>query len=1166
MGTTTHDQSSQKDKNPNTSRKQVVDMKNYKEIKQKYQGAKKRVDRLKQERENNKRMLLEMSGVISALKEISIDYEPVNLISDPKDPQDRSGHILNIHNKIRAVNTQLKTAMIHCGNLEQEKEHQTSTIVAQQQQIKAMEEQMSLLQRQLTDAEKEENQKAKVSETKSFDLMNCNDEATTPQAEEGTMGELKKQMQSFSFGDKNSNIHSQIVAFQGSHKTKYAEIQAMERQLQVLRDAQRDRLSELASNQNSKPVKHVTFTPDAMQLKFDRVNSRSHSSGSSHESSSSTSNSSISDQQPALELTSEEEDEESRSVASDSFDPDVYADDRGANYSLRSALAQGGGDEHSSGIKVVVCDASCEDESVEVTMNKEPIDRFAEESFTSEETLSSQSPDVSIDYAVEYDRATVELMELKLENENLRKNHGNALANMALISELTSQATKTKNDYEELKRTMEEQKQSTTLAQTKYFKLVQQHGKTLEDLNEERAKYEQLMEDYSKTIHRQSEIQSYNELNEIHNKLVTKLADVGEENERLLTERNEAWRERDQAESKVSSLATDAEAISKAYKDLQEQNDAMIRKVSALSITCDEYKTKYYELLAGDHHNMNSEATHGRDERYEMLRCEYESVLGKLREVEAGAPSVAKLHQANTEALAKIATLEKANEELEDIRGKYHSAEAKIVMLQRATTKGEEEAQKSKQREEQRSLQLKDMLTHYKALEAEHEEACQKLKRMRAVLPDGNPAIDQRDQVLPLGPADLGALADQAKAAAYHSKMAAFEKRLKGLQQQRDAAVEQMNQLEEVLSQARLEKSEAVESRKEREQDLKVVLGHYRALQKSHEELKSKMERLEEELTSEQSHHTGLAVLAEKDPETHRSEIFDPSIYLTIHGENNKERKEADEGDLDMISESPGENTGKLALVDPSTPPADLGEENVTRGGTGADTECIKSCRPSKEVGGNENIVGRLLLDMDEMNHHTDTRRVKREGGGTHADEMSSVSNVTEGISLDNSHGTGEPSSVLSDEAPSTTWKDVKIAKLLSELEQAKTSVYELEEREKGAQAQLSITERKLLVATQEASDARKRQGAREVNLRDAIAQLQRLQGEYEQVKELVSNLQDQLEQAKAKARLAEQETKAARQRATGYHNQFKKLQDKHNEAMKLIEEQERQIEMLEHR
>ena len=75
MGTTTHDQSSQKDKNPNTSRKQVVDMKNYKEIKQKYQGAKKRVDRLKQERENNKRMLLEMSGVISALKEISIDYQ-----------------------------------------------------------------------------------------------------------------------------------------------------------------------------------------------------------------------------------------------------------------------------------------------------------------------------------------------------------------------------------------------------------------------------------------------------------------------------------------------------------------------------------------------------------------------------------------------------------------------------------------------------------------------------------------------------------------------------------------------------------------------------------------------------------------------------------------------------------------------------------------------------------------------------------------------------------------------------------------------------------------------------------------------------------------------------------------------------------------------------------
>ena len=1169
MGRTTHDKGSQKDKDPSTPRKQVVEMKNYKEIKQKYQGAKKRVDRLKQERENNKRMLLEMSSVISALKEISIDYEPVPLISDHNDPKDRSGHILNIHSKIRAVDTQLKTAMIHCGNLEQEKVLQSSTIVAQQQQIKAMEEQMNILRQQLADAEKEEYLFSNTSETKSLDMIDGNSEVTSCEAEERTTAELENQMRYNSFDDKNNNIQSQIVAFQGSHKTKYAEIQAMERQLEVLREAQRDRLSELASNKNSKPVKHVTFTPDAMQFKFDRVKSRSHSSGSSHETSSSTYNSSLSDQQPALELTSEEEDdEESRSVTSDSVDPEVFADDRGANYSLRSAVTAGGGDENSSRIKVVIvgCDASCEEESVEITMNKDSSDPFAEESFTSEETVSSQSPDTSIDYAVEYNRTTVKLMELKLENENLRKNHGHALANMARISELTSEVASTKNDYEELKRVVEEQKQSTTLAQTKYLKLVQQHGKTLEDLNEERAKYEQLLEDNSKASHRESEIHSYNELKETYNKVVAKMADVAEENERLLMERNEAWKERDQAQSNASRLATETESINKGCKDLQDQNDAMIRKVSALSITCDEYKTKYYELLARDHQNMTSEPTHDRDERYEMLRREYESVLEKLREVETGATSLAKLHRANTEALEKIATLEKANEGLKDLRTKYHAAEAKIVMLQLGTTKGEEEAQMAKRREEQRSLQLKDMLTHYKTLEAEHEEVCQKLMRMGAVLPKENGALHQIDQGLKLGPAGLGALADQAKAAAYHSKMAAFEKRIKGLQQQRDAAVEQMNQLEELLRQSRLEKSEAVQSRKEREQDLKVVLGHYRALQKAHDELKSKTERLEHELSIEQSHHTGLAVLAEKDPEAHRSEIFNPSIYHSVNGENKNERNETEDGDLDMISESRHKDTGKVALVDPSTPPAHQGRENVMRDEIGPIPQSSKPFSPYQEAGGGDESVARLLFDMDEIKHQTESRRVKRDGGDSRVDEMSSVSNVTEGMSLDNSHGTEEPSSVLSDEAPSTTWKDIKIAKLLSELEQAKMSVIELEEREKVAQTQLSITEGKLLVASQETSDARKRQGAREVNLRDAIAQLQRLQGEYEQMKELVSSLQDQLEQAKAKARLAEQETKAARQRATGYHNQFKKLQDKHNEAMKLIEEQERQIEMLEHR
>jgi hypothetical protein len=1150
LGQATNDKSAQKNKDSSTTRKQVVDMKNYKEIKQKYQGAKKRVDRLKQERENNKRMLLEMSSVISALKDISIEYEPASVISDHGN--ERSTSILNIHNKIRAVDTQLKTAMIQCGNLEQEKELQTSTIMVQQHQIKEMEAQIHSLRKQLTEAVAEESRKSIASEKKNLDEMNRNGEVVSViQAQEGKIAELESHADANSLEQKNK-VYLQIEAFRGSHRAKYAEIQAMERQLQALREAQRDRLPESASRKNSKPVKHVTFTPCAMQFKLDREKSHSHSSGSSTESSSSTHISSISDQQGILEPTSEEGDEEEGSDApSDYFDHDIFADERGANYSLRSAVVQGGGEEENRRVKVVVnarCDTSCEDESVEITMNKSALDAFSEQSYTSDETISSRSHDTSIDYAEQYNKAAVKLMEMKLENENLRKNHRQALANMAQISELTSQAEKTKKDYEELKRVMEEQKQANTLAQTKYVKMVQQHGKLMEDLKEERAKYAQLLEDYSKTAHCKSEIESYDKLEEIHNQVVMKLADLGEENERLLMERDEAWKQRDAAESKARTLASEKEAANNAYKDLKEQNDSMIRKVSALSITCDEYKTKYYEVLACDQ-SMSTQSTHTRDERYDMLRCEYESVLDKLREVEARAPSNEKLHRDNSEALAKITVLEQTNQELEGVRGQYHAAEAKIVMMERAIAKADEEAKKAKHREEQRALHLKDMLSHYKTLEAEHEEVCQKLQRMRAVVSDAKVTNDSDDDRLQLGPAGLGALAHQAKTAAYHSKLTALEQRIKGLQQQRDAAVEQMSQLEEELSQARLEKAEAVQSRKEREQDLKVVLGHYRDLQTAHDELNAKTERLEQEM--EKSQHTAFAVLAEKEPEAHRSEIFDASIYQSVQrgGERGtkKEPKAVDDGDVDMISESP-------ELVDASVA---VGEPEATMTDTGV-----------ADAGENDSVA-RLLIDMDELKRQKESRRSRKQqsahpDGGSQTDEMSSVSNVTEGVSLDNSHVGDEPSSVLSDEAPSTTWKDVKIAKLLSELEEAKTVVSHLLEREKSAQAQLEITERKLLVASREASDAQKRQSARECNLRDAIAQQQRLQGEYEQVKELVSRLKDQLEQAKTKARLAEEETKAARKRATGYHNQFKKLQEKHNEAMKLIEEQECQIEMLE--
>lgn len=1123
-----------------------VDANNYKEIKVKYQDAKKRVDRLKQEREQNKRILLEMSSVISALKDITVDYEPVASASDQSD--ERSGSILNIHNKIRAFDTQLKMAMIQCGNLEQEKELQSSTIMAQQLQIRGMEDQINELRQQLSDAVKEENRKWIASEKKALEVERDG------LGQQGKMIGLDNALK-YQLGAPKNNLSHQIEEFQGAHEAKYAEIQAMERQLRVLREAQSCRLPTSTRSPKSKPGRRVKFTLDEMELKLGRKQSQARSSDGS-ESCSSTHCSPLSDAKSDLEVTSEGDvdhehngDDDHSVTTSDSVDLDIYADERGADYSTRSAVVQGGGGGEDDGRQVLVVvnagtDKSGEDESVEITMNKRAINPYSEESVTSEETFSSRSPDPSNSLAEEYHQASVKLMELKLENENLRRDHLHALANMAQISELTSQAEQTKKEYENLKRVMEEQKQSMTLVQTKYVKMVQQHGKLVEELRDEKAKYAQLMEDYGKTAHRQSEVERYDELKEMHDKVVTQLAQLGDNKERLLIERNDARKQRDQAVSLSRTLATENEATTSAYKALQEQNDNMIRKVSAMSTSCDEYKTKYYELLASSSSIPSvSASTHSRDERYETLRCEYESVLSKLHEVQTRTPSVERLEREKSEALAKITVLEQSNREFVDIRERYHAAEAKAILLERDVTRATEEAKKAKKGEEQKALFLKDLLSHYRTLEAEHEEVRQKLVRIKPSL-SGADAYDDR---LRLGPAGLGALADQAKAAAYHSKMTAFEERIKAVQQQRDAAMDQTTQLEEELNQAQSEKTEAIQSRKEREQDLKSVLGHYRDLQKSHDDLKEKTTRLEQQLETERTHHTGRAVLAEKEPEAHRSEIFSSSIY---------ERKGVEDVDMDMNSETPDERNGRACTV------AEAAMAPMTT---------------TMDVAGGDGSVTRLLIDMEELKRVKESshnllhpkKRGSRGGGsrsGSRSDELSSVSNVTEGLSLDDSRGgDDERSSVLSDEAPSTTWKDVKIAKLLTELEVARTLVVELEEREKIAQEKLESTERLLLVANQEASDAQKRQGAREVNLRDAIAQQHRLQGEYDQVKELVSTLQDQLEQAKTKARLAEEETKSTRRRATEYHNQFKKLQERHQDAMRLIEEQERYIEMLEH-
>jgi outer membrane murein-binding lipoprotein Lpp len=77
------------------------------------------------------------------------------------------------------------------------------------------------------------------------------------------------------------------------------------------------------------------------------------------------------------------------------------------------------------------------------------------------------------------------------------------------------------------------------------------------------------------------------------------------------------------------------------------------------------------------------------------------------------------------------------------------------------------------------------------------------------------------------------------------AKIAEYEGRIKELQKQRDAALKQMKQIENELSRAKQEATEAIECKIAREKDLRIVLQNYQKLQSKCEDTVARVELLE---------------------------------------------------------------------------------------------------------------------------------------------------------------------------------------------------------------------------------------------------------------------------------------------------------------------------------
>lgn len=1096
------------------SRRNAVEKASYHDMRTKYTDAKIQMERMKQESENNKRRLLEISGVISALKDISIDYD--------RDCEASGSPALNVERKVRAIDEQLKSAMMHCGHLEQEKEIQSSTIKAQEGQIKNMEDQIVTLQERLQQTVDEKKSNI-LKEREALREMNQTGEMKSIIMEqEHKIHVLEEQVRRFST-QKDSAFYQQVAAFKGFNDAKYLEIYEMDKKLEILRSAQQGQSTQqlVVYSGDSKASKHVSFDPDATD-QHEKKSKTTYSIHSYSSGSSTSSRSSASSDRGSLASISEGE-----SARTEEFDSESGARE------MKWPSPSFSGDESSSRGFPSVRISSSGDDSVEVTMRKPTNDRS---SIVSSSTSSStKSHEHNFDES--YKKAMTRIQALEAENAKLRKDNKRALSDMAQLSDLTANSQDIKMEHEKMKRALDEQKQSATLANTKYEKLRREHAKTLDELKDERVRYEQLMDDYDRVAHREADIATFEKLKQLHSAVVMKMADLGEENDLLQVQQSKMRSELDAAESKNRALESELEATKAAYEDLHKENTETNTHLAKLTHQLDLLKTKYYETLAGDESIHTGSVSS--DDRYEAMKREYESVLDKLRSFQAKAPAHEHLRREHAEVLAKLEVLEQTNKELEKTKEKYHATEAQVTILQRSLDEATALAESAKKREEKRALHLKDLLSHYKALESEHDEVSEKLKRLQAVMTEESNKPSGEDPFL-LGPAGPEALADQAKAAAFLAKITACERRIKELQQQRDNAVEQMSQLEEELSRTRLEKLEALNGKKSREQDLKTVLEHYHALQRKMDEVNSTIALQNEASKADATHHTAIttgAVLGECKDEQQKTCL----------------RAETME-DEDLVSEIPQSDTDQQQQQ--LTPVDELNVQTTSTPSTQVQiSDAISNSDAPMQAPQDEDSVARLLVDMEILKRKKEDR-----ASDVHKTDMSTVSNVSEGISLDGSNGN---KSALSDEAPSTSWKDVKIAKLLSALEEAKSQVWAAEEREKDALSRLEIAERKEIVARRESEDAKKRQNAREGNLRDVIAQQKKLEKDHEQVQEEVSELQQQLEKAKKEVKLREEETKAARQRAASYHTQFKKLQEKHNEVIKIVQDQERRLQMV---
>jgi chromosome segregation ATPase len=1167
-------------------------------LRSKYKETKHRMDGMRNEGATQKKMILDMSDIVRALHEISIEYDAETASNGT------NVTLAQITNKIQAIDKQLKSSMLHTVQLQALKKIASSTITDQEEEIKSLENQLSLLEARLEHSDTHR------------DIM------LPDTSYESQIVTMKQTM---------DRLQAKVKGYESEKRANG--IYALKEGLRVVQNKQPDPVIDLTDISNGQPVsvtkdnssyttEEVTSHPSSFEDDYKVAKERADDLESENQRLSrdleknmskmaELSESSVVLQQnlKTMERTVEETKQENEKLKQAEIEDKAEIAKMSGEVN-EAEIVKEDFEELERTVLVKVKELEKENKELKVGQEKavakiveltttvadaeniqtqleDEIKRLHQENAESASRIEELSIDVAESDQVksdfeELERTVIARVEaLEIENRSLKQNQEDAHSRTSdaeemeraevCIADLEDENTKLKESLQELEeeneRLVQAQEQQRPLIVKKHpwQKAFQPPKQELEQLQEDNAKLKKEQEDASAKISSLSEKMAENEIeDEELQKATAQVEYLEQENMKLKTTNSQASEPQNYSEDMHLSTAMvveleaenqrlrqtmisaeEAQKLREDYRDLERKlAEANVELHSLQSehtrtmMFLDEksethlaqslgenqlarYKrdSEAFEKLKRLHHAVVTklvdlgedngtlrdqlDETHAKlaiqeetvsiletiKEDYAKLMDENDRTVEKLNTKEESRESMSTLRQDYADARAKIAVLQWENEELNRSRDLYNCAEAKITMLERQVAEADQNIDAEKQKSAGRLQNMKDVIVAYKELKTDHQEVSEKLQKLRALM-DGE--TKKSDEEL-----------DSGKKKKKKKKKS--DAKLELLENQRNAAWEQMKDIEQELARGKLRLSKATEARQARESDLKVVFQEYESLQGQYEKamkrvdaLKAKNQELKNLKTEEQTKMVEDDIWEDE-----------PIEIIVLDDEEEYIEEVIEEEEEEMKEDAPARKAS----------------------GSKDELKAIwQKFGISKETTG-DSLVAREQADspFDEDDEDTpfDEQAASQGKSGDYDDVL---------VKVDSNH---DMSTISNEFLP----LDLK--------EGGRGELKALEEKHKQALAKLEMMESDLLIAQREAGDAKKSQVAREVNLRDTTAKLFKLEREHQDLQGVVSSLKAQVAQAKNGSYAAEAEAKGIRKHLETTNAQYKELQEKHERFLK---------------